>query len=125
MTGWRVDPAGVNRVLTDTNTAVGEVQKALGEAADSLDEVQEGAGYDGIVSSAYSGFMQEIFDGSITRMFGAYATALEGTANAANAYLAGDEEMATTIAAGLTGSDFGSALFAPPAAAGGGAGGDG
>lgn len=127
MTGWRVDPAGLNRVLTDTNAAVQEVSTALAAPADSVGDVKGAAGYDGIVLSAYSGFMQDLFDGTVRRMFERYTSALEGTANAANAYLAGDEEIAATIAGGIAASDFGSALFAPPRPPGdpGGAGGGG
>jgi hypothetical protein len=58
--------------------------------------------------------MQELFDGTITRMFTKYSTALEGTAGAANAYLAGDEASAGTIASSLAASDFTAASFSPP-----------
>ncbi len=54
--------------------------------------------------------MQEIFDGTVTSMFTKYTAALEGTANAANAYLAGDEEIAGTIASSIGSSDFSGAL---------------
>ncbi len=114
MTGWRVDPAGVTRILTETDAAVQGVQTALSGAGETLADVQEAGGYDGIVSSAFSGFMQEIYDGAITRMFGSYATSLEGTANAANAYLTGDEQIATTIASGIAASDLGAASYAAP-----------
>jgi|GEM_PF-3901251 len=127
MTGWRIDPAGLNRILTETSEAVQEVDTALQGAADTLAEVQGAGGYDGIVATAFSGFLQEVYDGAVTRMFSGYATALEGTANAANAYLAGDEQIAATIATGIGASDFGSAQFSRPSdgVAGGGAGGGG
>lgn len=123
MTGWRVEPTGLNRILTDTSEAVTEVNTALQAAADTLGEVQAAGGYDGIVSTAYSGFLQEVYDGAITRMFGGYAGALEGTANAANAYLAGDEEIAATIATGIGASDFTAAQYSPPSGSSGGGGG--
>lgn len=118
MTGWRIEPAGLTTILTDTSAAVEAVGTALTGASETLADVQSAGGYDGIVSTAYSGFMQEIYDGAVTRMFTAYGTALEGTANAANAYLAGDEEIAAAIAAGIGASDFGAASYAPPAAPG-------
>ena len=80
MTGWRVDPAGLNIIITDSSTAIQEVGMALDGAVATVGEVQAGAGYDGIVSTAYQGFMQELFDGAVTRMFTKYSTALEGTA---------------------------------------------
>lgn len=127
MTGWRVEPAGLNRILTDTDTAVQGVQTALAGAAETLADVQEAGGYDGIVASAFSGFLQETYDGVITRMFGAYSASLEGTANAANTYLAGDEEMAATIASGIAAADFDAASYLPPPSGtpGGGGGGGG
>lgn len=125
MTGWRIEPTGLTRILTETDAAVQEVHTALLGAAETAADVQESAGYDGIVATAFTGFLQETFDGAVTRMFGAYTTALEGTANAANAYLAGDEEIAATIASGVASSDFGSALFAPPSGQAGGDGGGG
>lgn len=114
MTGWRIDPTGLNKILTDTNTAVQAVGTALDGSVATVGEVQAAGGYDGIVATAYSGFMQEIFDGTVTSMFSKYTAALEGTANAANAYLAGDEEIEGTIASGIGSSDFNGALFAPP-----------
>lgn len=125
MTGWRVDPDGVNRVLTTTNDAVIEVQKAFQGPADSVNVVVGAAGEDGIVASAYAGFLQENYDGAITRMFTRYASVLEGTANAANAYLAGDEQMASDTAADIASIP---AFVAPPdlpASMGGGASGEG
>ena len=117
MTGWRVDPAGLNLIITDSSTAIQAVGTALDGAVATVGEVQAGGGYDGIVSTAYQGFMQELFDGTITGMFTKYSTALEGTVGAANAYLAGDEASAGTIAASLAASDFSAAMFSPPAAA--------
>jgi len=114
MTGWRVDPAGLNIIITDANTAIQAVGTALDGSVATVGDVQAAGGYDGIVSSAYAGFMQELFEGTITSMFTKYSAALEGTANAANAYLSGDEEIAGTIATGIGGSDFGGALFSPP-----------
>ena len=122
MTGWRIDPTGLNKILTDTNTAVQAVGTALDGSVATVGEVQAAGGYDGIVATAYSGFMQEIFDGTVASMFSKYTAALEGTANAANAYLAGDEEIAGTIASGIGSSDFGGALFAPPTSTDGGEG---
>ncbi|MEO5534192.1 MAG: DUF6507 family protein [Pseudolysinimonas sp.] len=110
MTGWRVDPAGVTLILTQTEAEVEAVNKALAGPADSITTVQDGAGFDGIVTSAYSAFLQEQYEGTVTQIFGKYKGALEGTANAANAYLAGDEEIATSIAAGLNSV----AAVAPP-----------
>jgi hypothetical protein len=101
VTGWRVDPVGVTRILTDTETEVKAVNTALAGPAESMATVQDGAGFDGTVGSAYADFLQEQYEGTVTHIFARYKAALEGTANAANAYLAGDEEIATTIAAGL------------------------
>jgi hypothetical protein len=112
MTGWRIEPDGLNRILTETDTAVQAVRSALEGPADSIGEVQAAAGYDGIVAGAYAAFLQETYDGPIARMFERYAAALEGTANAANAYLAGDEQIAGTIATGISASDFDAAIYA-------------
>jgi hypothetical protein len=117
MTGWRIEPEGLNRILTDSNTAIQAVGTALEASIETVGTVQAAGGYDSIVASAHAGFMQELFDGTVKTMFTKYSTALEGTANAANAYLAGDEQIAGTIATGIGSSDFGGALFAPPAGA--------
>ena len=122
MTGWRIEPTGLNQILTDTNTSVQAVATALDGSVATVGEVQAAGGYDGIVVTAYSGFMQELFDGTVTTMFTKYSTALEGTANAANAYLSGDEAIAGTIATGIGSSDFGGALFSPPTTTDGGEG---
>ncbi|MEO8528372.1 MAG: DUF6507 family protein [Pseudolysinimonas sp.] len=110
MTGWRVDPAGLTSILTKTETEVEAVNTALAGPADSIATVQTGAGFDGTVTSAYGSFLKEQYDGAVTQIFRRYKAALEGTANAANTYLAGDEEIATTIAAGLNSV----AAVAPP-----------
>lgn len=115
MTGWRIEPTGLNKILTDTGTAVEAVGTALQGPADTPAEVQSAAGFDGLVLGAYNAFMQELYEGTIATMFTKYQTALEGTANAANAYLTGDEEIANTIAAGIGASDFGSASYTQPA----------
>lgn len=127
MTGWRIEPAGLTRILTETDTAVQAVNTALQGPADSIGEVQAAGGYDGIVAGAYAAFLQETYDGAITQMFERYGAALEGTANAANAYLAGDEEIAGTIATGIGTSDFDAAIYAqrPTGTPGGGGGGGG
>jgi len=122
MTGWRIEPTGLNQILTDTNTSVQAVATALDGSVATVGEVQAAGGYDGIVVTAFSGFMQELFDGTVTTMFTTYSTALEGTANAANAYLSGDEAIAGTIATGIGSSDFGGALFSPPTTSDGGEG---
>ncbi len=111
MTGWRIEPAGLNQILTDTDTAVRSVGTALQGPSESVGEVQAAGGYDGIVAGAYSAFLQEIYDGAITRMFERYGAALEGTANAANTYLAGDEQIASSIATGIAASDFDAAIY--------------
>jgi hypothetical protein len=125
MTGWRIEPTGLNKILTDTGTAVEAVGTALEGPADTPAEVQSAAGFDGLVLGAFNGFMQELYEGTIANMFTSYQTALEGTANAANAYLAGDEEIATTIASGIGASDFGSASYTQPSGGAGGGGGGG
>lgn len=127
MTGWRVDPAGLNTILTDTNEAIQAVGAALEGAGGTVDDVVAAAGYDGIVATAYSDFLQEIFEGAVTQMFSTYSAALEGTANAANAYMTGDEENAATIAAAIAASNFDAAQFAQTrnTAPGGGGGGGG
>ena len=50
MTGWRIEPAGLNRILTETDTAVKSVGTALQGPADSVGEVQA-AGIEARVAS--------------------------------------------------------------------------
>lgn len=101
MTSWQLEPAGINKTLTDTSTEVEVLAAALTTMTTTISEpLQTGCGFDGIVAGAVVGFLDEQVAARVLPAMNRYSAALQATASATNAYLTGDEEMAiTTIAA--------------------------
>lgn len=101
MSGWQVDPVGAEKTLNDTQTHVNEVGTALAGLANGVgDSLATGAGFDGVVVKAFAGFIEEQSSGRLLSLMNRYTAGLEATATAANAFLVGDEQMASsTIAA--------------------------
>lgn len=99
MTGWQLDPGGIGKILTQTNDQVAAVGKTIQKLADdSVKPLQDVAGFDGVVVSAFAGFLEEQ-SGRLTGIMNRYAAALEATAAATNAFIAGDEEAAGMMVA--------------------------
>ena len=90
MTGWKVEPTGVAKTLTETLTnveAIGVVFQGMTSGAGDL--LVAGAGFDGVVVKALGGFFEEQTTGRLEPLMGRYRVALEATASAANAFLRG------------------------------------
>ena len=99
MTGWQLVPGSIGQILTQTDDQVAAVGKTIQLLADnSVQPLQEAAGFDGVVVKAFAGFLEEQ-SGRLTVIMNRYAAALEATAAATNAYIAGDEEAAATMVA--------------------------
>ncbi len=97
MTGWDIDPAGVRTVLGNTEAVAREFDGQMqtlntgieGAAAQSSSE---------IVASALAGFAESA-SADITFVFTRTGACLSGAAQATNAYLDGDFEMAANAQA--------------------------
>lgn len=99
MTGWQLEPAGIGQILTQTGDQVSALGKAIQQLADdSVQPLQDAAGFDGVVVKAFAEFIEEQA-GRLTGIMNGYVAALEGTAAATNAYIAGDEQVAATMVA--------------------------
>lgn len=100
MTGWQLEPASIGKTLIDTETNIQAVRTALQNAAAGAGkQLATGAGFDGVVVQALAGFLEEQSASRLQPLMNRYGAGLEATANAANAFLAGDEQMAdSTIA---------------------------
>lgn len=99
MTGWQLVPGGIGKILTQTNDQVAAVGTTIQQLADnSVEPLQNAAGFDGVVVKAFAGFLEEQ-SGRLTGIMNGYAAALEATAAATNAYIAGDEEAAAAMVA--------------------------
>lgn len=101
MSGWQLEPAGIGKILTVTGSHVEAIGGALSTVATDVGEpLATGAGFDGVVVQALAGFFEEQSAARLGPLLSRYNAALEATAGATNAFLAGDEQMAaSTVAA--------------------------
>ena len=100
MTRWDIDPTGVRTVLQDTETVATEFEGQM----TTLNTGVEGAmtqSSSGIVGSALAGYAESATS-DIEFVFTRTGACLDGAAQAANAYLDGDLEMAATAQAAAT-----------------------
>ncbi|SDS00017.1 DUF6507 family protein [Microterricola viridarii] len=109
MTSWQLTPAGIQKTLVDTSAEVETLAAAITTMATAISEpLQTGCGFDGIVSGAVVGFLDEQVASRVQPAMNRYGAALQATACATNAYLTGDEEMAiSTLAATEKAADTG------------------
>lgn len=98
MDGWRIVPEGLSKTLLDTQTA-GE---ALGTNLASISTVEEpltsGAGFDQVVLAAVAGFIDDQtprLNGIMNRV----SAGIAATGASAQAFVHGDEEIATSLVA--------------------------
>lgn len=98
MNGWRIVPEGLSKTLFDTQTA-GE---ALGTTLASISAVEEplksGAGFDQVVLGAVAGFLDDQtsrLNGIMNRV----SAGIAATGASAQAFLDGDERIATSLVA--------------------------
>lgn len=101
MTGWQLLPDGINATILATDEKVQAFSTATADLATTVGEpLATGSGFDGIVNDAVLGFLQEQSAGRLTAMISSCQNTMTCTADAATAYLQGDEQMAaTTLAA--------------------------
>lgn len=100
MSRWNIQPAGVQSVLAGTEGVATEFEGQV----KSLNAALGGAAAEsssGIVAAALEGFAQSV-GGSITVVFTRTGACLGAAAQATNAYVAGDLEMAANAQAGAS-----------------------
>ncbi len=95
MTGWQIAPEALEKTLRTTQDHVLAFQEALSRVeTEVVEPVVSGAGSDGTVAVALVDFLEEQFSGRVTQIVQYCSRAVEFTADAANSYIAGDEQMA-------------------------------
>ncbi len=97
VSGWRLVPGGVSSALVSAQDSVEQIRGGLDALSSAPESLAGGAGGDGVVASAFASFLEEQAAGPLTSMMSRYSAALTGTASAAEAYVAGDEEMAANF----------------------------
>ena len=95
--GWRLAPAGVGSALVAAQDSVEQIRSGLTDLSSAPESLAGGAGGDGVVASAFASFLEEQAAGPLASMMGRYSAAVTATASAAEAYVAGDEEMANFV----------------------------
>lgn len=100
MTSWQLQPEGINATIVATDEKIQAFATATANLAETVGTpLQSGAGFDGIVSGAVFSFLDEQSSGRLTTMLASYKNTIACTADAANAFLQGDEQMAATLVA--------------------------
>lgn len=101
MSGYKMDPAGVQRVLQAVGDRATELGTALDDVESATADVIQGSGGDGIVGQALATFLtdQKSALGDVgTRI----SAGLNGATLAALAYVHGDEQMAAATTTAMT-----------------------
>jgi len=119
---WDVNPSGVSQVLAKTEDAAESIGSALGGSSDGS---SQGVGavasqaatqaQSSVIGTALQGFFADR-QATMTSITGRIGGVMQGTADAVNAVIAGDQAMATSIGSLMSqacaSSDFSS--FLPP-----------
>lgn len=96
MTSWSISPEGINATVESTQTSLTGISTALAGLTEGVVQpVLDGAGNDGVVAGALSAFLQDQSEGRATQIGKQFTNTVNSTINAANAYIAGDEIMAS------------------------------
>lgn len=96
MTSWSISPEGINATIEKTQTSLSGISTALAGLAEGVVQpVLDGAGGDGTVAMALDAFLQDQDQGRATQIGQQFTNTVNCTINAANAYIAGDELMAS------------------------------
>ncbi|MCS5519910.1 DUF6507 family protein [Curtobacterium flaccumfaciens] len=102
--GWRVDPAGVEAVLTDVSTKTTTMNNALGGSADGSiqgvgEVVQDAAtaAQSPVIGEALAGFFEHR-QATLTGIQNRIQASLYGAAGATRAIVDGDDEMGAATA---------------------------
>lgn len=96
MTSWDVSPSGVQAVLVQTSAVAQEFHVELRQAGDALQASAAGSS-SGIVAQALSGFAEQL-GADLQAVAARTSSALSGCAQATQAYVDGDLEMAANAA---------------------------
>ncbi|MDQ0648627.1 hypothetical protein QFZ53_002823 [Microbacterium natoriense] len=100
MTGWQLQPAGINTTIVTTDEKIQGFATAMTGLDVSVGEpLASGAGFDGIVATAVFGFLDEQSTGRLSTVVASCQNTMTCTADAANAFVQGDEQMAATLVA--------------------------
>lgn len=98
MSRWDIDPAGVQGVLGRTQGTAGEFEGQMTSMNSALQGSASQSGSD-IVAQALVGYANQSAMPQIQAVFGRTSACLNGAAQAVNAYVQGDLEMAANAQA--------------------------
>ena len=116
MTKWRIEPAGVQSVLTQVGTAAETLGSAVEKLPTHAEAVIAGTAGSPIIADAISGFF-EFHKPALTSIGNRINASVGGAAAATRWYLTGDEEMAAQQqAAAQTVAGTGVSTFTVPPA---------
>ena len=96
MPAWDISPSGVQAVMRRTQEVASEFEGQVSRAGTAMQEAAP-ASSSGIVAQALQGFAESV-GADIEAVLGRTGAALSGCAQAVNAYVAGDLEMAGNAA---------------------------
>ena len=99
MSGWSIDPSGVQSVLASVETAASELRTALDSASTSFAELSVGAGPNMADVAAAIQALMESEQGRLTAIGNRITAGSLGASTATIGYIQGDEEMAATAQA--------------------------
>jgi hypothetical protein len=95
VTSWKIDPPGVQQILTDVNTAAGELGKAV--TGDKLQGVLDGLLWGGPLTQDVSAAVNAVMNDqsiNLTNINNRINAGLVGVSNAVIAYNNGQQDMA-------------------------------
>jgi hypothetical protein len=101
MSAYKMDPAGVQNVLSTVGDRATELGTALDDVNSATEDVYQGSGNDGIVGQALNTFLTDqkaALEDVGTRI----SAGLNGATLAALAYVQGDEQMEASTTAAMS-----------------------
>lgn len=101
MSSYKIDPAGVQKVLTAVGDRASELSTALDGVNSATEDVYQGSGNDGIVGQALNLFLTDQKAG-LEDVGTRISAGLNGATLAALAYVHGDEHMEAATTAAMT-----------------------
>jgi len=102
MSGWSIDPSGVQSVLASVENAATELRTALDSASTSFAELATGAGPNMADLPAAIQALMESEQGRLTAIGNRITAGSLGASTATIGYIQGDEEMAATAQTAAT-----------------------
>jgi hypothetical protein len=98
---YKIDPQGVQTVLTTVGDRASELATALDDVDSATQDVLAGSGNDGIVAQALSGFLTDQKAG-LENVGTRISAGLNGATLATLAYVQGDEQMEASTSTAMT-----------------------